>query len=59
MGPVGFPESPQGPTHLDLFHIHFDDFLKVCYDTFKIYLLAMPGGPRRGMSTAPRAPTLN
>ena len=30
----------------------FDDFLKVCYITFEINLLAMPWGPTRGLSSA-------
>ena len=36
----------------DLFHKRFDDWLKVCYNTFEINLLDMPGeaykGPLKG-----------
>ena len=55
-------EGSLGPPPLQskTFSIYiFDDFLKVCYITFEINLLAMPEGPTRGLLRASGALNFN
>ena len=48
---MGLVDPPWGPKVLFILQ---DLFLKVCYINFEINLLAMLGGPTRGLSRAPR-----
>ena len=57
----GLLKAARGPTHSPrLFpYIFLDDFLKLCYITFEIYLFAMSGWSMRGLSRPPGVRTLN
>ena len=56
MGPVGAYWGPlRSYSYPQTFSIYiFVDFLKVCYITFEINLLAISGGPTRVLSRAPQ-----